>query len=173
MDSLEQTSEQAATNDYEQEIKELTEALTLMPYDAVLYTSRGWAYYYNGISEKNLNAALKDFNKAIKIDVDCEPAYFGRATIYCTIGDYQRAIQDFDKVIALDPYYPDTYSCRGGAHIMLKHYAQAFRDLTKAINLGVETAEVYQLRGHCYEQLGDDVKAQADFDMAKQLSDNE
>lgn len=173
MDSLEQTSEQAVDNDYAQEIKELTEALALMPYDAVLYTSRGWAYYYSGINEKNLNAALKDFNKAIKIDVDCEPAYFGRATIYCTIGDYRRAIKDFDKVVALDPDYPDTYSCRGGAHIVLKNYAQAIEDFTKAIELGLNDADTYNLRGHCYEQLGNDAKAKADFDMAKQLGDNE
>lgn len=163
--------EQSAT-DYAQEIKELTEALALMPYDAVLYTSRGWAYYYNG-GRENFAAALNDFDKAIRIASDCEPAYFGRATVYCAFGNYYRALQDFDRVIKLNPDYPDTYSCRGGVYVALKNYRQAIADFNRAIELGFEDAEVYRLRGHCHKELGDNSSARADFDKANSFTDAE
>lgn len=163
-------AEQSAT-DYAQEIKDLTAALATMPYDAVLYASRGWAYYYSG-GRENFVAALNDFDKAIRIDSDCEPAYFGRATIYCAFGNYHRAIQDFDRVIALNPDYPDTYSCRGGAYVVLKNYERAIADFTRAIELGAEDAETYRLRGHCHKELGDDTLARSDFDKANSFSDD-
>ena len=162
---------QSAT-DYAQEIKDLTDALALMPYDAVLYASRGWAYYYNG-GRENFVAAIKDFDKAIRIASECEPAYFGRATVYCAFENYQRALVDFDRVIALNPDYPDTYGCRGGVHLVLKNYKQALADFTRAIELGYETAEVYRLRGHCHKELGDDSSARADFDKANSFPDAE
>ena len=161
-------AEESAT-DYEQEIKDLTEALATTPNDAELYTRRGWAYYYNGTRE-NLDAALKDFNKAIEIDSECEPAYFGRATIFCAFYYYRRALKEFDKVIELNPDYPDTYSCRGGVNLMLKNYGQALADFNRAIELGADTAEVYRLRGHSHKALGDDSSARADFKKANRLT---
>ncbi|MBR4384443.1 MAG: tetratricopeptide repeat protein, partial [Selenomonadaceae bacterium] len=57
----------------------------------------------------------------------------------------------------------------------LKNYNQAFADLNKAIQLGVDgkdLGEVLYYRGLCYQQLGDETKAQADFARAKELGYN-
>src|SRR3972149_8345186 len=58
--------------------------------------------YNSGIStfeQKNLSAALADFDKAIVIKPDCAKAYYNRGAVRYELKNYKGAINDYDKTI--------------------------------------------------------------------------
>ena len=65
-------------------------------------------------SRKWLDAALKDFDKALKIRPHDATCLLCRAEILLDAGDYQAAIDDCDKALALDPHLAEARS-RGPA----------------------------------------------------------
>ena len=51
----------------------------------------------------------------------------------------------------------------------LKQYERAIRDFNKAIQLELEALASYEMREECYQALGYNSKAKADFAKVKQL----
>jgi tetratricopeptide (TPR) repeat protein len=47
--------------------------------------------------------AIKDYNKAIRLDPHFKYAYYGRGKVYQDMGQKEKAIQDFEKALGLDP----------------------------------------------------------------------
>lgn len=69
----------------------------------------------SGISKAkgdDLAGALKDLNKAIKINPKLAEAYCYRGIVKAVKGKRPEAIADFDKAIAIKPDYDDAYSFR-------------------------------------------------------------
>lgn len=66
---------------------------------AVAFEGRGFAY----TRSKKYDAAIADYNEAIKLWPDYWDIYFERAMAYALSGDMERATDDYAKVVALNP----------------------------------------------------------------------
>ena len=60
---------------------------------------RGWAFY----SLDSLEAALQDYNAAIKMDVSDDDLYFRRGDVFFAMEKYNDAISDYSQAIKLSP----------------------------------------------------------------------
>jgi len=123
-----------------------------------LYTSRGVAY-----TNRDLDLAIADFNKAIEVDPTYVRAYNARGIAYSYKRDYDSAFADFDRAIGLDPNYARAYNARGSAYSAKKNYDRAFADYSKAIELDPKVAATYYNRGNVSWNKKDYDRAIADF----------
>ncbi|MBE8949948.1 MAG: tetratricopeptide repeat protein [Quinella sp. 3Q1] len=157
---------------YEQAIQDYNKAIELKPNYAEAYNNRGTSYR----SLKQDEQAIQDFNKALKFKQH-EFIYANRGMVYEKLEQYERAIKDYDKAIKLNPNFTEMYNERGNIYMKLKLYKRAIQDYTKVISLNSNLSEgdlklVYYNRGFCYQYIGDNEKAQADFAKAKELGYN-
>ena len=85
--------------------------------------------------------------------------------------DFDSAITDFTEVIKLAPKEFKSYGLvsRGNAYWLKKDYGAAISDFTSAIELNPKEATFYYQRGQAHRGNGDQAKADADFEKAKQL----
>jgi len=145
------------------------------PDRALDYYNRGLGYY----DSREFQLAIGDYTKAIHLGLSTThysgrnplaDAYVNRGYAYGELGQYQRAIEDFNKAIQLDPdFAPAYYTFRGAAYGALGQYQRAIEDFGKAIQLNPDDAWAYSGRGFTYRHLGEDAKAEVDFDKACSL----
>jgi Flp pilus assembly protein TadD len=148
------------------------------------------------LKQRNPQDALNSYNKAIQFDPDDSTAYNNRGAAYQTMGDLDRAISDYSTAISLDARNATAYANRGmafntradfglggvvasagGGQTVTTGYwgasdtrQQAIADLTEAIRLNPNSAKAYYNRALAYQQRGQTVEAQRDFDRTSQLS---
>lgn len=114
-------------------IKDLSEAIRLMPNYSRAYNLRGFAKRRIG----DLQGALDDFNQAIKINQNWETAklhaaYNNRGQVKVMLGDVLEGIKDFDRAIEIYPDYADGHKNRGIAKASLGLKQEALSDFQKA-----------------------------------------
>ncbi len=102
-------------------------------------------FYINTALEKysilNYSEALKDLNRAIKINPRNSIAYYNRGTINGKdFQEYKLAINDFDKAIEINPSYGAAYNNRGMARLKLGKKYSACLDFKKSASLGYPLA---------------------------------
>jgi Flp pilus assembly protein TadD len=148
--------------DYDNAIKELTEAIKLDSDNAEHYGYRGNVY----CEKADYAAGLNDFIKAIEIDSGNAEYYNNRGDVYYIQENYAAAIKDYTKAIELDPDNAVDYNHRGNAYRCQENYAAAIKDATKAIELAPDNADYYCNRGHAFFALGNKTAAKADYRMA-------
>ena len=117
-------------------IKDLSEAIRLMPNYSRAYNLRGFAKRRIG----DLQGALDDFNQAIKINQNWETAklhaaYNNRGQVKAMLGDVLEGIKDFDRAIEIYPDYADGHKNRGIAKASLGQKQEALSDFQKAASL--------------------------------------
>ncbi|MFE1748934.1 tetratricopeptide repeat protein [Coleofasciculus sp. H7-2] len=122
----------------------------------------------------NYQAALDDFNEAIKRNPDFYDAYLGRSTIYLGIEDYQKAIEDLNVALDLNLDYPAAFLRRGSIWGELGEYEKAIEDFNEAIESKAEDASTYYAdsyykRGLAYLKLAENQKAVENFNEAIKL----
>ena len=69
--------------------------------------------------------ALKDFEKAAKLNPVMPQAYNGMGFSYRKLGDYQKALENYDKALQLAPKFPDAIEYRGEAYLALNRIDDA------------------------------------------------
>ena len=150
---------------YEQAIREFTNAIQLNPDHQESFSRRSSSYLESG----QLQEALQDANEAVRLDPgfakafemrcqtyralgepqkaldDCNKAiqlepgecctHYIRAHIYGNQGEHQKAIEDFAEAIRIDPLYAAAYDGRRSAYRILNQYQEADADQTKACSL--------------------------------------
>lgn len=79
--------------------------------------------------------ALKDFNRAIKIDPAHHDGYLGRADTLNTMGRFEESLEDYDKAIEIKPSLAQAYVNRGIAYSHLGQYEKAIADYEKGLEL--------------------------------------
>lgn len=161
------------TQNLNQALADMNKAIQLESNVAHMYLSRGNLHHVL----KNYNAAIADFDKAIQLNPNNFKAYGGRGNSYAVLKNFNQAISDLNIALNFDPNYYEGYLFRGATYIGMANFSQAISDLNLAILHGAEMAPgnlpvAYQARGFCYQQLGDNEKAQADFGQAKILGYN-
>ena len=102
--------------------------------------------------EKNHQQAIKAYNKAIEMEPNKTAAYEGRANIYVALKDYNNAIKDFTKLIEIDP-----------------NDSGLTKNITTTVYVFKDNISVYEQRAYCYTMIGDNKKAEADLDKAREL----
>jgi len=154
---------------YDQAISELSLAIKMNPNFQEAYRLRGWAYYQKGkqkvenmsrvemqdwlLEENELDKAIADFTKAIKLNPKDAVAYCGRGWTYLERAnsaavalrdipiseflDYDRAISDFTKAIQINPKFAEAYYGRAQAYYFgEKGDKKAWEDVQRAKKLG-------------------------------------
>ena len=113
---------------------------------------------------RDLDGALKDNARAIKLNPALSPAYCNRGTLYEAKGDVPRAIADYTKAIQLSPAYVEAYQNRAAAWRSMGQLTRSLGDWTRIIELAPGSAVAYANRGLVLLVQGNKADAQRDFD---------
>ena len=151
-----------------EKINYFTTALDLNPRLAPAYEKRGLHYYF----QEKYDKVIEDFTDYILLVPDKADAYRMLGMAYLKIGTYETAIVNFNKAISLAPDMSAAYSYRAEAFRMNGQLSEAFEDVEKAIvlesNLQI-LSDVYRTRGKVYQELGQDISANANFKKAVEI----
>ena len=93
-------------------------------------------------------------------------AYFGRALIQDSLGEYDAAVADYSRAIELDPTYYDAYVNRGLIYMTQGKVEESIANYTRAIEISPDYALSFNNRGYSYAQIGNYDAALADYTTA-------
>jgi Tfp pilus assembly protein PilF len=116
--------------EYNQAIREFSEAIRLDRDNGIAYLRRAMAYDKMGETDK----AIGDYTETIRLDPSAN-TYILRAVSYLRKRDDDKAIQDCIEAIRLNPRSPVAYTTRGMAHADKRDYEKAVLDYTQALRL--------------------------------------
>lgn len=156
----------AANNDADGEIADYTQAIRLMPGNALLYLNRGFAYE---LRKGDYDRAIADADEAIRLQPDLAGAYLMRSDAHKWKKEYELAIADAGEAIRLKPDDIWGYHRRGDAYDKSGDYDRAIADYSEAIRLKPDSAASYTARGWVYNHKGDQDRAIADHERAVRL----
>ncbi|HEY6142717.1 MAG TPA: tetratricopeptide repeat protein [Flavobacterium sp.] len=131
-------------------------------------------YLKSGVEKhnaKDLEGAIKDYTKAIKLDKNLTNAYFNRGMCEQALKNYKDAYKDFEITTTLDPKLASAFYCKATVLVAQEKYKEAIPDLDKTIELELKTPNALTLRGQVRAQLGDKTGACEDFNKAKNIDD--
>lgn len=118
---------------------------------------RAYVYHTQGKSKYDADeyqAAIADFDKAIKLSPWNIHTYYRRGIAKAALGKHKASIADFDKAIEINTEAVYLYLARGNAKRSLGDYEGAVTDLDKAIQLYPEHPDLYYHRGKVRFSLG-------------------
>lgn len=121
------------------------------------------------LRNKAFEAALKEFDAALKLDPKNLYALSNQADAFCQQGDAERAFAQFNKVFQIDPDYNYLYDKRGFCYEKRGMTDEAIADYTKAIELDNDDTWTYARRAELYLQKKEYEKALADYTALIQL----
>ncbi len=137
--------------------------------------------YNRATSQAERDSIINQMNDADREFLANQKMEQGLKFLYA--GNNEESIKLYTEAIEIAPENASIYNARGYAYSSFawsKHFDEnlsaaqklrvlALEDYNKAIQLNPNLAEMYYLRGMIYQQLGEEEKAQADFDKAKEL----
>ncbi len=112
---------------------------------------------------KKWDEALAAFTAAIKADPNNTDAYWGRALVYESKGDYNSAIADYTAMIKSNPTNARAYFLRGTVYFYKGDYNSAIADYTATIGIAPDAVPAYGYRGETYYASGHLTESLADF----------
>lgn len=159
-------------NNYEDYVDKISLALKYCKKDedlspSALYYMRGLGY----LALKDEKAALKDFNKSIKLDPDMLDPYKERVEIYFKNGKYELALNDIKKIIGAEPTYVNVLLL-ARYNIFVGNIEFAFNDLNMIINGDPSVLDAYLYRADLYKNLQKNQLAINDYIKYMSLSDS-
>ena len=102
----------------------------------------------------NKNAALEDYNEAIKINPKNADYYSNRGALLSKIGkDLKQAEEDLTKSIKLDGSDPDKYLTRAIIYCKENLYLAAIDDLNILLNMDSDNKQARELRSYAIKSL--------------------
>lgn len=149
-------------NDSEQEEDEI---FTSDDFNACAFSNRGIANYRLG----NLEKAIADFDRAIRINPRLADAYNNRGNVWQAKGNLDKALRDFDEAIKFDPRHNRAFNNRANLRQSTGDFIGAIIDYDRSIELDATNATVFANRGLTRLQLGCDEEANLDFNRALKL----
>jgi protein O-mannosyl-transferase len=143
-----------------------TDVIDNYPTASMAYYNRGHYYYDAGEMEK----AMPDFIKSIKLDSTYADVYVDRGNIYNDYGKINSALNDFNRAIALNPTGAQAYNNRGLLYLNNGKAGLSIADFNKAIALSPDSALYYYNRGLYYKNVNQYEKAVDDLTTGIQLN---
>jgi tetratricopeptide (TPR) repeat protein len=116
--------------------------------------------------QKQYDAAIVEFNKAIEENPKDPRAYANRGTAYRASGKFAEALADFSKAIEVAPKDYFGYMERSQTELMQNQFDAALADAEKTIELKPDDPFGYKFRGFANIGLNQWDKAVADFTTA-------
>jgi tetratricopeptide (TPR) repeat protein/Zn-dependent protease len=132
--------------EWQERIRQANLKIQSNPQDAIAYTDRGRAYFFT----KNTSQALADANQAIKLSPKSSEGYFLRSQIRSAAKDTKGAEADLKISNTLNA-------------------EQQIRNTSLNLQSNPKDISSYIWRANAFGQLGDSVKALADFNKALEL----
>ncbi|MFZ5690631.1 MAG: caspase family protein [Pseudomonadota bacterium] len=132
---------------------------------ASLLESRGHALY----RLEKLDAALADFDAAIKLDPQNSSPHNRRGITLRKKGEYEQAIESYNAAIKLNPNVSSHFLNRGIAFRFKRDYDKALADMNTLIRMKPAEARGYNERAIIYRLRRDFTRARADHDKAISL----
>ncbi len=117
-------------------------------------------------NKKNYQAALENYNLAIKHYPTLAEAYYNRGLVKRIICNHEEAIQDFSIATILKPKMFLAYYYRGLTYYELGDYPYAMANYNHAIMLNSKLARAYYQRAIICGELGKNSQAYEDFQQA-------
>jgi tetratricopeptide (TPR) repeat protein len=108
-----------------------------------------YAYACRGTARKMkdaYDAALKDYNEAIRLEPDSAAWFVHRGTVWEAKKDYDQALKDYDEAIRLDHRSVYAFNNRGNVRAARKEYGKALKDYDEAVRLDPKYAFGYSNR---------------------------
>jgi tetratricopeptide (TPR) repeat protein len=121
-------------------------------------------------SQAKCDAALKDFDTALRFDSTFVPALRQRGKIYADRGNFTGALADYSAAIRLQPKAAALWSDRGEVNLSLHRYRSAITDEAQAIQFDPKLASAYYLRSVAFGDLGHRDEAVSDLRAAVALN---
>jgi tetratricopeptide (TPR) repeat protein len=131
-------------------------------------------YFESGLAKhksKDYEAAIKDYDKAIKADKTYADAYYNRGNCELALKDMKSAMSDYTSAIKANPQYDRAYYGRASINVGQQKYAEALTDLDKLIELVPAYPNALSLRGQIRVQTDNKKGGCEDFAKAKELGD--
>jgi len=159
--------------DYGYAIEHYDAAIELEP-NLEFYYYRAMAY----LEEEDLEEALDDFDRVIRLEPGYVGAYFGRGRVHALAGRYEQAIEDL-TIAAEDPgrsyqfpFFLDDHPLLDRALIYWEtgQPEQAMLDVNAVIQEAPDWYLPYYYRGLIYEEWGEIALARADFERLLELA---
>lgn len=121
-------------------------------------------------NNKNYQAALENYNLAIKHYPTLAEAYYNRGLVKRIICNHEEAIQDFSIAVILEPKMFLAYYYRGLTYYELGDYTYATANYNHAIMLNSKLARAYYQRAIICGELGKYSRAHDDFQQAAAIA---
>ncbi len=121
-------------------------------------------------NKKNYQAALENYNLAIKHYPTLAEAYYNRGLVKRIICNHEEAIQDFSIATILKPKMFLAYYYRGLTYYELGDYPYAMANYNHAIMLNSKLAKAYYQRAIICGELGKNAQAYEDFQQAAMIA---
>ncbi len=121
--------------------------------------------------QKDFEAAIAAYSKAIKADEKFADAYFNRGSCELALHKFDLSKADFSKTILLDPAYAKAYYARASVYVSEEKYTESLPDLDKVIALEPSLPNALTLRGQIRAQTGNKKGACDDFNQAAGYGD--
>jgi tetratricopeptide (TPR) repeat protein len=145
--------------EYDNAIKDLTEAIRLRPGSVRNYNARGVAWR----ESKRYDRAIEDLSEAIRLNPKDPYPHTNRGEAWYHKGDYDKAIADEDEALRLDPKFTHAWLRRGDAWLAKKELTKAIADYTEAIRLDPKYVRALNSRGSVWQLKKEYDKAIADY----------
>jgi len=134
------------------------------------YATRAFKHSQNG----NLELALEEYSKSIKLHPNNSSYYFQRGCTYIGLSKRYYAIQDFQTALKINPNHANSHSMIGNEYLIQGDYDRAFYHLTKAIDLKNQLkpfilASTYMNRAIVFGLKGKKNDYKKDLDSAKKI----
>ncbi len=115
--------------------------------------------------------ALASFETAMKLDPDNARSLSGRAGVWLTQKNFDKAIADCTAAIDKEPHY-EAFSRRGEAYLANGDYDAALADFKRAKRLDAQVAKAYWLRAKALRAEGETAAAAKDLERAYEIDPN-
>lgn len=162
-------------SEFNNAIKEFTEAVGINPHFSKAYYHRGLCLMkYKKDCLEDLNKVIR-FSltvKAISLDHTYFEAYLTRATYFFNKRKFKHAIADCDVALKLESSSIHAHIMRGCCRKEIRNHDEAISDFTKSIEADNGCYQAYFNRGLTYEAIHDYHNAIKDYSIMILLSNN-
>ncbi|MFM6542705.1 MAG: tetratricopeptide repeat protein [Microcystis panniformis] len=102
------------------------------------------------LQQGNLEAAINNFNEAIRLNPNYAQAYGNRGIVYSRLQQYEKALADYNQYIRFNPNSAEAYYNRATLYDKLGDYQKAIADYDRAIRLNPNFSQAISNREIAY-----------------------
>ena len=164
-DALHRGQQAMDKGDFDQAVRQLTEALRLDPKCSEAYQARGWVYAEQG----ELAQAVADYSEALRLQPQSAETWCNRGDAYAKLGEPARALADLQRAIELAPKLVEARLVRAYVYVDREEFDKALADYSEALRLAPDNAHAHVQRANCFLAKKQYQPAIADLDVVLRL----